>query len=1176
MSREFDFVNSALDPGLSVIEASARTGKTYAISHLVPRLLLDGSASRLGEILLVTFTNDAARELSDRVRRVLERLHAPPSADEAVRDNGVHRLRTAFDAERLAAVTTRALLDLDRLGVSTIHSFCQRTLQTDGVLCGLPVVPELIPSADEIIDEALYDFWNAEIASDPLLAAIASSEEWKLGDDLHFVRAGLGAPDAELVPLPGDLTEILEKIRACPEQFPLKLCEELREAFAAAKWKESSGPRFDQAARRLRDGGGAHAPGFLGAVAIIATAKEFLGGRSNAEKAHKQSILDLPIIHAAQDVVALLGRMRWAFRAHLLRVVREQVRDTLHRNRQITYDGLIEVVHDALRGPNGDELAGRLRDRYRVALIDESQDTDARQFAIFRRVFTGSDAHRLVLIGDPKQAIYAFRGADVNTYLAARDQAGKKVFHLTKTFRAPEPLVRAVNALFQRDGSLLKPGLDFFPAVSGLTNPCALRVDGNADEARIEAWVADDGKAFSNAPKRNTRIAVAVASEMVRLLVARAEIVDESAVGTSRLIGPGDMAVLVSSHEEARAMAEALAARGLPAIRAGAGDVLATEEASDLLMLLRALHEPRRTSLRMAALTTRMFGRTQADLQTLSRDAAADEEWLNHLLAWQATWHRSGIAPALADIDRHEQFTRRLAALEFGERRITNLRQLTDLLQAVSGELGHRPAHLVRWLSREIAWVSSTSPEERQQQIESDAAAVQIVTMHAAKGLEYPLVFCPFLWTSRKPGGIQKLSGSGGVQLVDLAAADPDLEAAAIRAAVEDRLRLAYVAITRAKVKVWIVAGDVAGKQSVASALDWLLADEKPDQFDTWRTTAAGPGRGERHRSGLEALAQAEIAIVDFPEPTDTTWTPSNTEEARHFATRPPPVIPTPWGLTSFSALTREKNPHAAEEPSDRTGRTDPTDQTDPSDSPAPGNSFLAAPGGTLVGTALHDWIERWDFGDFASGALASHLARYPISVPADGTPFAERVGGMLKDLRTATLLGLGCTVADACPDARSSEWHFQLPIGEALNSHRLAAVFADHGHAEYARRLTALPAEDIAGYLHGFLDRIAVFQGTWGVIDWKTNNLGPTPAHYGSDALLGSAMDSHYFLQTHLYLVALRRFLGPQARIAGAWLVYLRGIRADASDGILFIDPPSELLAALDALFSQPTPPRP
>jgi exodeoxyribonuclease V beta subunit len=279
--------------------------------------------------------------------------------------------------------------------------------------------------------------------------------------------------------------------------------------------------------------------------------------------------------------------------------------------------------------------------------------------------------------------------------------------------------------------------------------------------------------------------------------------------------------------------------------------------------------------------------------------------------------------------------------------------------------------------------------------------------------------------------------------------------------------------------------------------------------------------------------------------------------------------------MTSFSALTREKNPHAGTDgighPAEISAVRIPSDQMDSAEGsdPARSNAFFSAPGGPVMGTAIHDWIEEWDFLPLDLLALELHLKRYPL--PDAVPPLHGQVAGMLEALGEACLPGLDCRVREACPQAAASEWHFQLPIHSALSSSTLAEVFSAHGQPDYAALLRDLPVEELQGYLHGFLDRIAVYQGTWGVIDWKTNLLGTTRTAYERPVLREAAMRSHYWLQAHLYLVALRRYLGPDVPIAGAWLIFLRGVRPGTSDGVLPIEPTPALMAALDGLFARP-----
>jgi len=1185
MPTAFDFAGTPIDPGLSVIEASAGTGKTHAISHLVPRLLLERTASRLGEILLVTFTNDAARELSDRVRTVLEKLCADPRPDEILSDPGVHQLREKFPGPDERAIIARALLDIDQLAVSTIHSFCQRVVQTEGTLCGQPVIPELIADADGLIKEALYDLWKTRVAGNELASSIAAAQKWDPANDLRFVRQVLGLDDFEAEPPARAFGEVLQELKEGARQFTKEMVGELaRLAQKVPHWNKAGGDDSfrNQQFSNLRND--ENFSDWIDAVNWLPRMASAQGGMIPARGAANNALIrdaaNLPVVLLARKMSGLYARLSWYWQFDCLADIRQTVSATLRKNRQITYDGLITTLRDALRSPeHGRRLAAHLRGQFKVALIDESQDTDPRQFEIFRAIFVGNETNpsdsRLVLIGDPKQAIYAFRGADVNTYLGARAQAEPRVFSLTKTFRSPEPLVRAVNALFQRPGSLLKDGLDCHPATSGVEGDVFLESGGADAGARMEAWIVAEENAadFSNADKRLPLIADTVASEIVRLLKAGARIVHRSGDGTvakSEPVHPGDFAILVGNRFEAAALMRALQARRVPAIQAKGADIMTSDEASELLVLLRAIEEPRRSSLRRAALATRLLGRNAKALRRLNENPHQDDEVLETFLHWQAVLQRRGIAAALAEMDCTEKTTLRLAGMQQGERRVTNLRQLTDLLQAASLECGNHPGHLVRWFGQEIARAGTRAEtDERQQQLESDAQAVKIVTMHAAKGLEYNLVFCPFLWSARvieKNKGAQTLSRKDRpALLVDPGLAEnPSRWARDIaRANLEDRLRLAYVAITRAKVKVWIWGGAVAGKATPASALDWLLRTREAPDFDAWCAALETEDRGEAHQSGLSALAAADggspIQLLPPPPRSDAIWQPMEGAPSLPLSSLASPEIPKPWVLTSFSALTREKNPHGSGETVAPQAPAAPQSEA---------NSFSSAPGGAMVGTAIHDWIERWDFSSPKTDALIRHLGNYPLPETDRGRPMHECVGGMLEDLRAAILPGLDCGIREACPRPEASEWHFQLPIRKSLSSHSLAQVFAAHGNPDYAALLAALPAEELNGYLHGFLDRLAFRNGVWEVLDWKTNKLLPD---YGQDSLLTCAMQSHYLLQAHLYLVALRRYLGPENRIAGACLVFLRGIRAGTAEGILHLQPSDHLMRDLGKLFAPP-----
>lgn len=1169
MSTEFDILNTPLPAGLSVIEASAGTGKTYAISHLVPRLLLEERVSDLSKILIVTFTNDAADELAARTRMVLEALHGQPAADEQNTSPVLHALRQKFDAKKIEHVIGRALLDFDRLSASTIHSFCLSVLQTDGVLCGLPVLPELSPDASDLVEEVLCDLWEEMVSREAGPAAVAIGAGWSPRQAQRAAQSLMVRPLADLCPPAKPFSQAIADVVAAANSLTPEHIKNLEAHFnAVPAWTNKAPTNWRAVLKGLQSTSLAQR---CSLAKELKEAPDWVNGKSREGKQSKAQIADSAAVQWAAGLSHQLEMAEWHLQVALAGRARERVVERLRAQRRITYDGLVDVVGDALAGSSSEALMTSLRTRYQIALVDESQDTDPGQFAIFQRVFAESTAgHSLVLIGDPKQAIYAFRDADVNTYLHARDLATDRLFSLTKTFRAPEPLVQAVNAVFGAECAFHSPRISFQPATSGLAEQCLVDPSGSPGVG-LEAWIVEDSNdSLSNEENRNAHAVEVTATEITRLLRSGATL--RMAQKEPHPLQPDDIAVLVSDRKQGIAVERALRARGVPAIRAANDDIMASEEARELVSVLRAAREPRRAGLVKAALATRFFGRTATDLARAEETGCDIEQFQQ----WSALWESAGISAMLGIMDKAEGISLRLASLPQGERRLTNFRQLADLLHKASSERAQDPERTLVWLRRAVDGVDGadgrTAIEERQMQLESDRDAVKIVTMHSAKGLEYPLVFCPFLWMSRVPRRIQKailIEGDSPGRTVlfhEKLCEDGSLREAAQKEALEDRLRLAYVALTRAQVKVWVLAGDIGNTQP--SALDWLLRPNPQQTYQDWVAGAAQPGRATRHRTALERIAQTapdSVIISRPPEINAERWESSEKPPSESLTAASPPEIPTGWGFTSFSQLTREKSPHAPQGDLvlSRVAPSAPSPMSDP-------NPFTGAPGGTVMGTALHEWIERWDFGELNQGSLDAHLKARGLD-GRQGAPdiaLSGRVAAMLEILRSTQLPELETSVAAACPDPAASEWHFQLPIREALDPQVLADIFEKHGHAEYAARLALLPVEQLRGYLHGFLDRIAFHNATWGVIDWKTNVLGQSPDDYCESALLQCAMDSHYLLQAHLYLTALRRFLGPGAQIAGAWLIFLRGIQPETSRGVLTIRPAPALSEDLDKLF--------
>jgi exodeoxyribonuclease V beta subunit len=1223
---ELDLLGSPIEPGLTVIEASAGTGKTYSISHLVPRLLLEGTLPDLSKLLLVTFTKDAARELADRVRRVLTDLAGPPSPDAGERSQHIAALRPLTKDLAARARLERALGDLDLLAVSTIHAFCQRTLQQEGSLCGIPVMPEITTDDNEHLVPIVRELWLANLAADPTMAALATAQGWSLEAAIRFINSLRRCHHPLLEPAAPPYADVRARLgELCGRLATIHLVDSSKALILQVdKWNRGVDDTEDALARLepLYEGD-PKALTFWQSVQFAQDLPNKVRALSNAAKALKAQLNDHEWFVAIRDLAALVKQLEWTWQHQLASDAVPKLTHVLESRRLITQDGLIGAMYRALHRTTAEgaeqstRLANHLAERYHVALIDESQDTDPRQFAIFKRVFLESATpRRLILVGDPKQAIYGFRGADLSTYLEARANA-ERGYTLTHTYRAPQPLVETINVLFQRDRAFHHPNMMFQPARSALEYDRLLWRKGQPC-SRLEAWIvpADESRDYSSQGRRMSALSARIATTIVDLLhhgELRTTFRDGSTEERSR-VSARDFAVLVATNAQAEAMAVALQERAVPVVVNSGADVFASDEAQDLHLLLKAILDPRRTRRLRAALATRLLGLDSAALTQIDMPSAQGEQdslvWLERFTRWNQTWSTRGLAALLAELERPEiAITHRLAVIPLtGERRATNYRHLTDLLLEVARDEAPRPPETTRWLGQQIVRAADRSQaEERQLQLSSDREAVQVVTMHKAKGLEYPLVFCPYLAdTLKKAEGIGQLpvvraadDAKNSDVLVNLELLAEEAKASRARelmaAQLEERLRLAYVALTRAKVRVWICSYGSSPLYDQGSALDWLLrSDHELGDFREYSTDwlkAAKVGRAARHESVLQSLgaaSQVDDSTASNTAPRITFRSPPSVSNERlsidggsgdlsaKLVALPPPVIPPSWRITSFSTLTREKHAHGTPIASAAVQASPPPAEVSGA-SPAP-PQFLTAPAGAAVGTAIHDWIETWDFSPLDPDALQRYLATTQLPAVKPGqAAWSTLLEELFTTLRLIRLPGCGeMPLHRLCPESHGSEWHFHLPVAGALSVTDLARCFEQHAapaHRQYASVLRSLTDERFQGLLQGFIDRLARCGPAWGVIDWKTNFLGPNVGDYSEESLLRCATDDHYLLQTHLYLVALRRYLRAlgveEPQIAGAWLIFLRAIAPGETRGVLHISPPAGMLDALDALFA-------
>jgi exodeoxyribonuclease V beta subunit len=869
------------------------------------------------------------------------------------------------------------------------------------------------------------------------------------------------------------------------------------------------------------------------------------------------------------------------------------VRETLKRNLSddsaTTFSDALQRLDTALQGEQGDILAQRIREQFPIALIDEFQDTDPIQYQIFETIYrigSNSQDTGVILIGDPKQAIYSFRGADIFTYLKARAATAEHLHTLDTNFRSTTNMVNAVNHLFEHaEQSPNSHPKGTFRYQTDQGNPVPFTrvaskgrdeqlVLGDASATALNVWVMDiDAKAE---PYRD-----AVVSHTAEQIVTW---LNDSATGFTsadgfRRLQPADIAILVRSGTEASAMGHALRARDLPSVYLSEkGSVFGTDEAQDILRWLNACVDPGLDRHVREALATRTLALSLPQLDALRDDELLWESHQQRFVAYQQQWSRQGVLPMLNTLIHDYGVPQALLAFTDGERRITNLLHLMEWLQNASQTLDGEHA-LIRALTLQL---TSTQMQENVLRLESDSALIQIVTIHKSKGLEYPLVLMPFAMACK----VVETGASKSFRYQDENALGFELgnkknAVEAYDTAEEERLRedirLIYVALTRARHATFI---GVANNERHAnhSALKYVLAGSQ-DINST-----------DDLRAQLSALAASaapgviDITPVNLNTPT-TAFMPRGNDVQTTDARTPQHNTFPRWWVASYSSLTSRldetsslrQSETQADANRDESGLDIEADELLTNQPPMrpKANTIHSFPRGAEPGTFMHGIIE-W-----------AGEQQFPISLtPPERTTLIERrlrVRGWLKYttiidnwlqtfITTGLPTGQGDTMALDQLQHYQVEQDFSFPVHDVY-AHQLDRLITDNILPHLPRR--ALGKNALNGLMTGFIDMVAEHDGRYYVIDWKSNYLGPNDDAYTTAAMSDALVDKRYDIQLCLYLTALHRHLRHRLKdydydehIGGALFVFLRGIDNEATRGVFHHKPDKAFIDALDSLM--------
>lgn len=1255
--------------GSRLIEASAGTGKTYTIATLYVRLVLghggDAAFARPltpPDILVVTFTEAATQELRDRIRKRLAEAAAfflegpaqqtdgvpddedvdeafyeadddfPDAAYDAAQDDPdqraspvdvLHTLREQYPTQDWAACARKLQLAaewMDEAAVSTIHSWCNRMLREHAFDSNSLFTQVLETDQDELLADVMRDYWrNFHYPLPP--------------DDVHELLQWWQDPSALLTQVRALLGHVAHLPPGEPPAQAIPAARAVRDATLAAfkepwlDWADEMETLLDEAvARKAVDGRKLQRRYYqpwlesLRAWAQDPKARD-LDLKTGWERLTPTGLADIwktgaPPEHPAWQAIAelrpalaSLPDARTTLLAFATHWVSQRFALEQERRAQMGFNDLLTRLDAALQGPNGTRLADVIRTQFPVAMIDEFQDTDPVQYRIFDTVYRVVDNDpdtALILIGDPKQAIYAFRGADIHTYLRARRATDGRHYTLDTNFRSTQGMVAAVNRCFaqaeQREagaGAFLFRDTDENPVpfleVQARGQHTTLRIDG-APAPALTCWYLDSDKPMKNGDYRNT-LAQVCATEVTRLLTggqtgdvtlgpAPDDTYDVAQTGNpppARGLRPRDIAILVNSGTEAAAVRAALAQRGVRSVYLSDKEsVFQSAQAAELALWLAACAEPDDDRLLRAALATATLGLDWAALDHLNRDELAWEARVMQFRGYRTCWQQQGVLPMLRRLLGDFTVPHRLLRSADGERALTDLLHLAELLQQASGALDGEHA-LLRYLAEAREGMGGDS-DARKLRLESDADLVQVVTVHKSKGLEYPLVFLPFgvSFRARKRDDLPLAWHDGTGELHLTLQANDEALAQADRERLGEDVRKLYVALTRARYATWV---GLAPLVDVAhSAAGYLLAGGEPiapEALAPALTALQGPCH--------------DIAVMPAPSSDDLRFVARDDTMLPGPARVPVAPVSEHWWIASYSGLrlgdtdpeAEEARPRGAPALADTAAqdtyeetRNEPATLTSARPVHAQEASLHRFPRGPNPGSFLHgllEWAARTGFARvLAEPALARDVIARRCNLRG-WNQWIEPLCAWLPLLLSQPLVLPGVSGHTVSPlrlgdlTGYQVEMEFWIGVEHMQATHLNAQVVAHTLQA--APRQPLLPAR-LNGMLKGFIDLVFEHEGRYYVADYKSNWLGSDDAAYTGAALRDEVLAKRYDLQYVLYVFALHRLLRARLpdydydqHMGGAVYLFLRGGQS-ATQGLHCERPPAALMEALDALF--------
>ncbi len=1154
------------DKGTTLIEASAGTGKTYTLAEIYVRLIIEKKLT-VDNILVVTFTNAAVKELKSRIRKRLTQTENVNAVEKILLEN--------------------AARDFDKSAIFTIHGFCLRILEENAFESGSLYNTKLETDTDDYYKNIVNDFWRINFTNLPAPVIMHLNNNYmdrlqkllksaETGYDL--LRAGAKTRDELYFNeslIISAYNKLYKSFQTIKENWNKKdVYKSIIEIVTDKRLKQTSYKRIDTYIKQMNLFLKSEQPG----MKLFDQFDRFTQSKLSSSKTKNNEFnTDNPFFILCDDFKnsfdefdTLCLNFLTGIEYRFPEFIKTESAKIKEKNNILFYNDLIDRISEALKKISGMKFAEKIRFEFKAALIDEFQDTDKRQYEIFKNIF--GEKSILFLIGDPKQSIYGFRGADVFTYIEAVKTASNTET-LQKNWRSAEDLVKSVNSIFERIRyPFIFPEIPFNP-VNYPDNPSSYFIEDKNGPLNVFFMTASNSKDSAlNIGTSRESADILIADEIVNILNLSEQgkaYKIESNSEIKNKIRASDIAVLVKKNKNGLTVQNMLRERGVPSVIYATESVFQSIEAEELFRIMKAVSSPSNINVIKSALATSIFGYSAEQIIKETTEEKGHGILSEKFKRWKTVWENSGFISMIKKLLSEEKIKSAIIKFYGGERSITNIGHLAELINEAEENSKNNIDASIKWLQDKIISNKNYDSNENQLRLETDENAVTIISIHKSKGLEYGIVFCPDLWDSSPENTFIKYHENSDTVL-DIAP-DENTKNISEYESLAEELRVIYVALTRARYRTYLTWGKI--KKTYNSAAAYLFhspADFNPNEEKKRHDLISKATENINMISELKSMKRLNIIVKNIQSDTVRkdfkTHSIKKASEEKKICRDIDFTIDKGFKILSYSALL--KNNFSDEKDHD-VFLNIKNKNLKPDIKETGINQF---PKGALSGIFFHEIFEESDYKDSVSirQTAIDKIKKFRIS--EEWIPTAIETVNKILDIEIK---------ADNNPFklnqtgfvSRLNELEFYFPLNK-FNTAEFIKICSQYEKSITTDSITEINRTD--GYIKGFIDLVAENNGKYYIFDWKTNHLGDTAGEYNCDSLKSSMIEGNYFLQAIIYSIAVHRYLKSRIKdysyskhFGGAFYVFIRGVTGGYGSSFFHFRPEEELIKTLDTFIS-------